>query len=150
MDHDIEDLLQTLDVALTSDNPMVKKALKKFLFIVKMTEHEANEEKLGPYATLLGELQCINRRLDQLESRINSPWATGTYPGYPGGTYKWQGGTATSGTVTTTGSTGGASTSATDWLLGTSPYYTYTISPDQSDFYKYIETMISTDETEDK
>lgn len=125
MNHDIEDLLQTLDVALTSDNPMVKKALKKFLFIVKMTEHEANEEKLGPYATLLGELQRINRRLDQLESRTNSPWTTGTYPG-------------------------GASTSATDWLLGTSPYYTYTISPDQSDFYKYIETMISTDETEDK
>ena len=64
---DIDELLRTLDVALTSDNPMVKNALKKFLFIVKMTEPEANEPIPGPYQTLLDQLESLHRRIERME-----------------------------------------------------------------------------------
>lgn len=129
MNHDIEDLLQTLDVALMSDSPVVKKALKKFLFIVKMTEHEANGP--GPYETLLAELRRINNRLDRLEasSITTNPWASGTYP-FSGNTWI--------GTSTSSAIAGGSAG-------------THTIkSTDQPDYYKYIKTMITMGETDDK
>lgn len=91
-DIDIDELLKTLDVALTSDNPMVKSALKKFLFIVKMTEPEASEEIQGPYGTMMDQLVSLRNRLERLEqsqhqkapyySNPNITWTTTT-----GGTY---------------------------------------------------------------
>ena len=132
-ENNLEDLLHTLDVALTSDNPMIKKALKKFLFIVKMTESEASEGIQGPYMTLLDQIDQLHRRLERLE--LSQQQAAPSYP------YPWT--TTSGGSITTTSGT--SVTSPTVWT--TSPN-TYTIS--DADTYKYLDLWLQSADEKDK
>lgn len=140
MDENIEDLLHTLDVALTSDNPMVKKALKKFLFIVKMTEPDASEGIKGPYMSLLEELHNLNRRLERLEVSQRP----GHYQQYP-----WTGGG-----TTTTITTGGTSTTGTSpiWITNPNTYSSSSITcgTTKEDAYDYLATLAGLLDEDDK
>lgn len=142
MDENIEELLHTLDVALTSDNPMVKKALKKFLFIVRMTESEASEGIKGPYMSLLEELHQISRRLERLEISQRP----GTYQPYQ--SYPW---TTTIGTTITTSGTATSATYPQTWVTNPSTYTsTITCEETTKDAYGYLETLAELLDKDDK
>lgn len=71
-DIDFDQLIDLLDRALVSDDPKVKKALKKFLFIAALATEETEEE--GPFRNIL-------RRIEALEHQ-----AIKTHPIGTGGT----------------------------------------------------------------
>jgi hypothetical protein len=131
---DLHHLIELIDAALTSNDPTVKKALKKFLFIAALALDGSEEDRVpGPIEKILNDLE---QRLGNLE-RKTSPYSdkyggvttnpppfgvpgTGTaIPSWPGTT--WGGGTTWGSTsYTLTGDSKGicnntASVSTTDY-----------------------------------
>lgn len=112
-DVDLHHLIEMLDAALTSKDPTVQKALKKFLFIAALAM-DNEEHTPGPIETILQDLQ---RRLAILESKNatyghpdewKKTWVTPQYPYTTwGGTTI--GGPLTNGTTTTITTTAGGS-----------------------------------------
>jgi len=104
---DFDQLIDLLDRALTSKDPKVMSALKKFLFIAALATEDTETE--GPFKNLI-------RRIETLEQNQNSTYTWPTYPNsgtpyYPGGgtwinagspTHYYTGGTSTTTTATYT------------------------------------------------
>lgn len=101
---DFDKLISVFDQALTSKDPRVKDALKKFMFIVLMTEGDTAAE-MGPLASMQQRMDTMEQRIRELHNLVNSlrnyggSTTTGTwvYPTY-GGSYS---GTCTGVTTTT-------------------------------------------------
>lgn len=111
-DIDFDQLIDLLDRALTSKDPKVMQALKKFLFIAALATEETEED--GPFKNIL-------KRIEALEAQVNSvpyQWPPNATPTYPGPTWI---GDSTSGTKwynvqypnVTMGGTGVGSTTTT-------------------------------------
>lgn len=111
-DIDFDQLIDLLDRALVSDDPKVKKALKKFLFITALATED--EETEGPLKNLI-------RRIEDLEAKVNSggwgggyTWPPNTSPTWPG-PYWVGGGTTTSAGTTYYSFNDGSSTANTTY-----------------------------------
>ena len=94
---DFDQLVELFDKALTSNDPNVQKALKKFLFIVTLSK---DTEEKGPFSRLMDQLEEVDRRLAILEAERHYQ----TYPNYPqypttGGKITWGGNSTTTTTV---------------------------------------------------
>jgi len=93
---DFDQLIDLLDRALTSNDPKVMKALKKFLFIAALATEDTDEK--GPFANFIERLEAVER---QVASQPFTQFPGQTYPGtgYPGGSspmwYNTGGGTTT-------------------------------------------------------
>ena len=117
-DIDFDQLIDLLDRALTSKDPKVMTALKKFLFIAALATEET--EEAGPFADLIS-------RIERLEAQVNTTphqWPTPGSPYSPGPTwigdstaaptwYNVQYPTVTAGSGTTTTTYADTSTSFT-------------------------------------
>ena len=111
-DIDFDQLIDLLDRALVSDDPKVKKALKKFLFITALATEDTEES--GPLRDLIS-------RIEALEAKVNSGgW----------GGYQWPPTTNTpmwytsNGTGVIVGSTGNTTASTTTTFADTTSTYT--------------------------
>ena len=115
----LDQFIQVLDHALATDDAQVRKALKKFLFIAALALEDDPEP--GPFTKMFEEMDDLRKRVRDLETAKQvtqtdyTDWY-GTSAGSP--TWKYQGGTSTSGAVTvnpttttsgTTNITGGSS-----------------------------------------
>ena len=80
-DIDFDQLIDLLDRALTSNDPKVMKALKKFLFIAALATEDTEEK--GPFANLIERLEAVERQVASQPFTTTTPYFPGT--GYPGG-----------------------------------------------------------------
>ena len=111
---DLEQFIQVLDHALATDDPKIKKALKKFLFIAALAME--GDPEPGPFTAMFEEMDDLRRRiksLEDLQTQKMYDYTDYTYTNSGTPTWKYGGGTSTSGTVTiptTTTTTGGTVT----------------------------------------
>ena len=63
---DLDQFIQVLDHALATDDPKIKKALKKFLFIAALAME--GDPEPGPFTAMLEEMDDLRRRVKALES----------------------------------------------------------------------------------
>lgn len=102
---DFDQLIDLLDRALTSNDPKVMRALKKFLFIAALATEDTEEE--GPFANLIKRLEAVE---SQVASQPFQTYPSPTYPGtgYPGGgsSPMWYNHGTGGGTTTTTAISG--------------------------------------------
>lgn len=120
-DINFEQLVDLLDRALTSKDPKVMRALKKFLFIAALATEDTEAE--GPFRNIM-------RRIEALEAK--SQMGTYTWPSYPPGQIWYN-----------SGGTGGGTTTSS-----TTAYYKYIPDTntagttfDSDDFYKSFPTV---------
>lgn len=132
---DLEQFIQVLDNALASDDPKIKKALKKFLFIAALAME--GDPEPGPFSAMLDEMDDLRRRVRDLENAqmqkqnyvFDDYWTNSS----SNATWKYTGGnTTSSGTVTinnpsstTTSITGGTGTSCGGFVPTTTHTTTY-------------------------
>jgi hypothetical protein len=115
-DIDLDQFIQVLDHALATDDPKIKKALKKFLFIAALAME--GDPEPGPFTAMLDEMDDLRRRIRDLENAQLDKQKYYDYT-YTNTTPQWihTGGTSTAGSnagsVTITPSTGGSSTTIT-------------------------------------
>jgi hypothetical protein len=67
---DLDQFIQVLDHALATDDPKIKKALKKFLFIAALAME--GDPEPGPFTAMLDEMDDLRRRVKALESSSTS------------------------------------------------------------------------------
>ena len=118
---DLDQFIQVLDHALATDDPKIKKALKKFLFIAALAME--GDPEPGPFSEMLEEMTELRRRMRALEDMVAQRHTQTDYIDWYGSsstTPKWiyDNSTSTAGssvsitnpnTTTTTISTGGSS-----------------------------------------
>ena len=113
---DFDQFMKVLDAALGSNDPNVKKALRKFLFVAALAMGDDPEP--GPFSDMLGSIDRLNKRIDDLERKVvtkkNNHYHTTTTTTTPQWIYDptYYSGTSSSGTwygssntTATTGST---------------------------------------------
>jgi hypothetical protein len=71
-DYDLEQLIQVIDSALTSDNAAVQNALRSLLLISTIVSAEHPDQALanGPLTRMYEDLRHLARRLSNLEDEI--------------------------------------------------------------------------------
>jgi hypothetical protein len=107
-DIDFDQLIDLLDRALTSKDPKVMQALKKFLFIAALATEESEEK--GPFADLIARIETLEAQV----RNINYPPGTYTWPPNTSGQTIWYGyDTDTAGNPIYKNLTGGSSSSTT-------------------------------------
>lgn len=125
---DLHHLIEMLDAALTSKDPTVQKALKKFLFIAALAM-DNEEHQPGPIERILNDLQ---QRITALENKTatyggvyqdewKKTWVTPQYPHvtWGGGTTITTtaiGGPLNNGTITTTGTASGGGGGSSNYI----------------------------------
>jgi hypothetical protein len=65
-DIDFDQLIDLLDRALTSKDPKVMQALKKFLFIAALATEESEEK--GPFADLIARIETLEQQVRSLST----------------------------------------------------------------------------------
>lgn len=65
---DLDQFIQVLDHALATDDPKIKKALKKFLFIAALAME--GDPEPGPFSEMLEEMDELRRRMRSLEDMV--------------------------------------------------------------------------------
>jgi len=113
---DLEQFIQVLDHALATDDPKIKKALRKFLFIAALAMDEDPEP--GPFTAMFEEMDDLRNRIKILELKnqttftdnkdywYGSSTGTGSMPTWiTGGGTSTSSGTVTISPTTTTTST---------------------------------------------
>ncbi|MHA1289806.1 MAG: hypothetical protein ACTSPB_20680 [Candidatus Thorarchaeota archaeon] len=132
-DDEFNQFITLLDAACASDDPKITKALKKFMFLVRLNISDDEMEE-GPFTKMMETIDSLQRRVSQLEqpnhfTQTDSDWTQTTsspqwihQPTYTtGGTYTVPNTTTSSGTSITL--TGGSSTtlggSCTGFTTGT-------------------------------
>lgn len=88
-DVNIHELARLLDIALESENPSVKKALRNFMLIVSLVDSESAESTVtGPFSKTLLQIETLLRRVDSLERAAYKttaiPYPTTTWNGIQG------------------------------------------------------------------
>lgn len=71
------------DAALASNNPAVKKALRNFMMVTALvhSQEDNDEEVVGPFETVLKQMDDLQRRISRVESEKYT--TTRTYPANP-------------------------------------------------------------------
>ena len=67
---DFEQFITLLDAALASDDPKITKALKKFMFLVRLNISDDEMEE-GPFTKMMETIDSLQRRVSQLENPNN-------------------------------------------------------------------------------
>ena len=99
-DIDFDQLIDLLDRALVSDDPKVKKALKKFLFIAALATEDT--EETGPLRDLISRIEELERKVNSYPYGGGYTWPPQTTPTWygptwvGGGTHYYSGGSSTS------------------------------------------------------
>jgi hypothetical protein len=133
-DDEFNQFITLLDAACASEDQKIKKALKKFMFLVRLNITD-DEMEPGPFTKLMETIDSLQRRVSQLENAGNNTftttdikdWGTTTTPQWihqptytTGGTYTvpntsssstnitLQGGSSCTGFTTTNATTGTA------------------------------------------
>lgn len=109
-----EQFITLLDAALASDDPKIKNALRKFMFIMALNISQ-DECEPGPFSKMMDTIDDLQRRLGTLETKDNnftttSPYDTQTWP------YGVGIGTAATPPYIAPSTTGGSITGTTQWL----------------------------------
>lgn len=92
---DFGQFIELLDKALTSKDPNVQKALKKFLFIASLASDDTPAD--GPFSNLVKTVEELKRRVDYLELTQSIPHQSP--PFYPNSSPNWGPWSTTPGTV---------------------------------------------------
>jgi hypothetical protein len=108
-DFDLEKFVDLFDTAMSSDNPVVKRALRNLLMIAAMVDAESPSVSAGPLRRLVEDIKNLNNRISTMESKQSWPppaWpynnpGTGT-PSVPAGPYPYTGPFPYTTTTTTT------------------------------------------------
>lgn len=116
---DLEQFIQVLDNALATDDPKIKKALKKFLFIAALAME--GDPEPGPFTAMLDEMDDLRRRMRSLEEMLAQKITQTDYTEWYGTssspTWKYLGnGTSNSSgnvTITPSSTSGGITTTIT-------------------------------------
>jgi hypothetical protein len=84
-DEDFEQFITLLDAAIASDDPKIQKALKKFVFLIRLNLSD-EDCKPGPFTKMMETIDDLQRRVGAVEG-LNNTW-TQTQPlgPYHGGT----------------------------------------------------------------
>lgn len=124
-DEDFEQFITLLDAAISSDDPKIQKALKKFVFLIRLNLSD-EDCKPGPFTKMMETIDDLQRRLSVIEG-ANTTW-TQTQPLGP-----YQGGTSVSpthwynnGTSTITTNTSNTLTIPTTTTSSTTGNITFT------------------------
>lgn len=86
-DDEFNQFITLLDAACASDDPKITKALKKFMFLVRLNISD-DEMEAGPFTKMMETIDSLQRRVSQLENAgnnftqtdITSPYTTTTTP----------------------------------------------------------------------
>jgi hypothetical protein len=128
-DDEFNQFITLLDAACASEDQKIKKALKKFMFLVRLNITD-DEMEPGPFTKLMETIDSLQRRVSQLENAGNNTftttdikdWGTTTTPQWiyqptytTGGTYTVPNTSSTNITLT-----GGSSTTNTTLSSGSS------------------------------
>lgn len=133
---DLDQLIEVFDKALTSKDERIKTALKKFMFVVLMTEGEETSD-IGPFTDMKQRLDSMEKNLADLRSYVQSlahsksgtytypnVWTDSTYyPYLPNKGGSWAGGGTT--TTISTQSTSGVPSAGSINLDEYKEYITY-------------------------
>lgn len=148
-DDEFNQFITLLDAACASDDPKITKALKKFMFLVRLNISD-DEMEAGPFTKMMETIDSLQRRVSQLEQPVNnftdtiSDWTQTTSspqwiykPTYTtsGGTYTVPNTSSTNITLTgTTNTTLGGSSITTGGCTGftTTGTSSYIINADDS------------------
>ena len=121
---DLDQFIQVLDHALATDDPKVKKALKKFLFIAALALD--GDPEPGPFSEMLEEMDELRRRMRSLEDMVAQRHTQTDIKDWYGSSdstnaiWKYINDNSTSGTVSITPSTTSGGTSTTNITGGSS------------------------------
>ena len=66
-DEDFEQFITLLDAAIASDDPKIQKALKKFVFLIRLNLSD-EDCKPGPFTKMMETIDDLQRRVGQVES----------------------------------------------------------------------------------
>jgi len=69
-DDEFNQFITLLDAACASDDPKIKKALKKFMFLVRLNISD-DEMETGPFTKMMETIDSLQRRVSQLENPNN-------------------------------------------------------------------------------
>lgn len=84
LDFELEKFIELFDMALTSNDVRLKKALGHLLTITALVYNESIEkDKLGPLKRLFNEHRDLIRRIETIEKDINSLNKLGKHPTDP-------------------------------------------------------------------
>jgi hypothetical protein len=85
-DDEFNQFITLLDAACASDDPKITKALKKFMFLVRLNISD-DEMEAGPFTKMMETIDSLQRRVSQLEQPANNftqtdikDWGTTTTP----------------------------------------------------------------------
>ena len=70
-DDEFEQFITLLDAACASDDPKITKALKKFMFLVRLNITD-DEMEPGPFTKMMETIDGLQRRVSQLENAANN------------------------------------------------------------------------------
>lgn len=85
-DEDFEQFITLLDAAIASDDPKIQKALKKFVFLIRLNLSD-EDCKPGPFTKMMETIDDLQRRVGQVENRpTQQPYYGGSSPTIGGGT----------------------------------------------------------------
>ena len=108
-DEDFEQFITLLDAAIASDDPKIQKALKKFVFLIRLNLSD-EDCKPGPFTKMMETIDDLQRRVGAVEAK-DATWTQQPY--YGGGTsigtdpntHWYNGGSGTAGNITFTNAT---------------------------------------------
>jgi hypothetical protein len=87
-DEEFEQFITLLDGALASDDPKIRKAIKKFMFIIALNLSDDDCEP-GPFTKMMETMDDLQRRLAQVEGQNaftqSPPYTQTPYTPYVGG-----------------------------------------------------------------
>lgn len=84
---DIHEFAKMFDAAIASNNPAVKKALRNFLMVAAIV----HAEELNEAERVMGPLETLVKKVQDLEARIRQLEYTKTYVGTSSPAYPWNG-----------------------------------------------------------
>ena len=70
-DDEFNQFITLLDAACASDDPKITKALKKFMFLVRLNISD-DEMETGPFTKMMETIDSLQQRVSQLENANNS------------------------------------------------------------------------------
>ena len=83
-DFDLEKFVELFDVAMTSDNPTVRKAFKNLMIVAALVDSDTENKVPGPLSKLLIDVSELKSKMIIMERSKYGPVTT-----QGGGTYNW-------------------------------------------------------------
>ena len=86
---DLEKFVELFDVAMTSDNPTVRKAFKNLMIVAALVDSDNETKMPGPLSKLLLDVSELKSKMIIMERSKNTTYGPVTTQGAGGGTYNW-------------------------------------------------------------